>query len=652
MMNSAQQGMEAKRRIFIVVLSWFRVQPWDVTLGDAPMCCHRSMPHVWCLPPCQRGVEPRKVNMKQRLICALWCVLIAGCTSSAPPHASSSATVSQATLVPSAAFTQTLARVPVIRDRPWKTPLKLVGQDASTLASTAPLPSSSLGPFLGLDLTPTPWPLDALAVLKHGEVHYAARHTNSDALERAVFFAAVQALDAQYLSKSSTAAPRNTLAEHVSRKASALFALSLWEIQGTHPRVSMETLAQRPELVWQANTWVSKVLKPKDSSWGAHLNAGQAKLGLGLASVMARAQGWNGVDLLQAQSPQDVLGLMQPAPWMEGQDPAQWTWSAAWLKAAERQGWIQQERALMGPLVLEYWLTQHPQVSPQVAATLPLGLQAQDAQIFVRSKGRALVWMMQWKTPHWANEAAGLFEAISKTYAVKGHTMEVKSEGLLTILTVRPTAQPWVLEGDMMGLLKTQVRYPASNRFALAYRPSLLDRVLAGAKNASFKDGLWTDPDVGLRADVAFLGDAWKVQANTKGALRWYAKADDGMIQLSIDVHDPLGPQWGTPQSIDAISTKLLKALPQSTLTHKKAITHPLGKGFELVFTSPINGTASTWSIWIVEYDGMLITFSASSSTASHGTVSQHAARIFAGLQGTHGARPKTPGHIEIQVDP
>ena len=292
------------------------------------------------------------------------------------------------------------------------------------------------------------------------------------------------------------------------------------------------------------------------------------------------------------------------------------------------------------------------EISAQVAATLPLGLQAQDAQIFAHPKGRALVWMMQWKTPHWANEARGLFEAISKTYAVEGYVLEVQSEGLMTILTARPTAAPWVEPPGMAELFKTHVRYPATNRFALDYSPALLDRVLSGATSASIVDGSWTDPDVGLSADVSSLGEEWVVQTNTKGALRWYAKADDGMIQLSLDVHDPLGPQWGTPQSIDAIAGKIVGALPQSKIVQKKAITHPLGEGFELVLTAPINGEASTWSIWIVEYDGVLITFSASSSTASHGPVSQQAARVFSGLQSTRSARPATSGHIEIQVDP
>ena len=250
------------------------------------------------------ALQPRMVNMKRRLICALWCVLAAGCTSSAPPQSSPSAT--HAALVPGAALEELLIDVPAIRDRPWKTPPKLVPLDISSLTPSSSLPTSALGPLLGLDLTPAPWPLDSLAVVNGGQVHYASRHSDARALERAVFFATAQALDAQYA--PAGAARADALAQGVRARASALFALSLWELRKDHPTLSMQTLAQRPELVHQADTWVSGVLARRDASWGTHLNAGQARLGLGLASAMARAQGWSGVELLQAQAPRMFWG--------------------------------------------------------------------------------------------------------------------------------------------------------------------------------------------------------------------------------------------------------------------------------------------------------------------------------------------------------
>ena len=535
-------------------------------------------------------------------------------------------------------------RVPVLRDRPWKARPVLVAQDTDRLTPAAPEAPNSLGPFLGLDLQATSWPLDTLAMLRDGQVHYAARHPDASALKRAVFFAAVEALDAQY-------APEEGSQEASGARAGGMFTLALWQLQRTHPKLTLEVLAQRPELA-RRDPAVAAMLRPEDTSWGAHLNASRARLGLGLASAMARAQGWGGVELLQAQSPQDTLGLMQPAAWMAGQDPAQWVWSGTWLKAAEAAGWVPSEQPALGPLVLEYWLERHPQVTSQVAATLPLGLQAQQARVFAHPKGRALVWMMQWKTPHWANEAKRLFESMAGTYEVQGQRMQVHASGLMTALVVRPTSASWLAPPQMNALFDTRVRYPTSNRFALTYSAPLLDRLLSGAEHSTLQEGTWRDPDVGLSADVSALGQGWKVQKNTKGGLRWYARADDGMIQLSLEVFDPLGPAWGSPQSIDPIVQNLLGALPQGALVSKKAIKHPIGEGVEMVFTSKAQGVASTWSVWILEYNGALVTLSASSTTPSHGVVSQLAARVLQGLKGVDSKSSETSGHINIQVDP
>ena len=140
-----------------------------------------------------------------------------------------------------------------------------------------------------------------------GQLLYASQHDDERALEAAIIAELAVALRWQHFGGSDApcAGVDQCLAGWISDQAHVQFVLAMDEADQRSPGViTAQQLAARPELVRQLPAYGQALASlERREALSAFLEVMPAREGLGLATALYRAQGWNALELLASQSP-------------------------------------------------------------------------------------------------------------------------------------------------------------------------------------------------------------------------------------------------------------------------------------------------------------------------------------------------------------
>lgn len=487
---------------------------------------------------------------------------------------------------------------------------------------------------------------------------YASRHTDRDALKRALVAALVDALRAEHFGvispKCSTV--DECLAGWIALQAQPQLGLAVLALdeQGGEP-ISAQRLSQRPELVRRLSSYNDPLVRWEQradlASWA---QAAAAREGFGFATALMRAQGYNALELLNASQPTTTTLIQQPARWFAGEGAGRWRWPEAAAVGLEQAGFRLEHESRLGATLTGMWFAQRPELQG-LARQLPAALFDDGLQIWRRAdQERALVWVAQWQTPELAKVAGDAMRQVAQDITQRDPQLQYESlqSGLKTVLVLshKLPAKPAL---DVSAyLIDTRVLFPQREDVVpLRYSPVILDRMFMDHEAATLDPShTFTSPALGLTMALdALAKQGWDVQLNRRPGVRWYARHQGSTAQLHADLIDPLGPAFEDKAYQDALVERIVKTLPQGQLKAIKPFKHPVGAGYELEITAQ----GRQMMIWhILSQDELLLTLSVDASESSFAAHSAQVVATLPTLKLTTARPAQDDGVLEFKVEP
>ena len=516
-----------------------------------------------------------------------------------------------------------IARVEALRDRRFvhrptldPVPAARLEPDPAPLEGAAALERRALGRFLFGEpaeaKAPLRWPRPARARLARRDpagrtITYAAACEDAQALEGAVLAALVDALNRQHFGAPEPPPGLDArIAAEAVRRGDEAFVVALDRLRRAHPdqEIPASLLARRPELAWRQPGHLRGLHGEGDEPGLGHAARRYAQReGLGLVAALVRGHGWSGVEVAAQQPPSHSGVVVGPARWMGGEGPGQLRWPDAIAEGWAARDWVEQHRAPVGPALVAAWLEQTQAAPAQAIRAVPAAWRAGQWRLWRRGDQQRFVWVTQWEAPTAAGAVAEMCSAALRAAHGGQDDHEggalrhaVVHDGLNVAVVV--TSQPELeLEPVATAAAGAHVTFGARQGVPLEYVPSDAERLVRGAAQMTLhgvqpgaraggadEAGVegdeplaWEDPALGLRADLSAL-EGWDVQLDRQGLIRWWARRDGVLVQLTAELDDPLGPSFGTEPYTAQLEQALTTSLHQAeVVARQRAEDHPVG---------------------------------------------------------------------------
>lgn len=542
-------------------------------------------------------------------------------------------------------------RVAQRRDRDWKRPPEFVARDVAALEPPAPAWSPEVAQeaallseaFLGAEAAYGASPRERLAHVDEvtGDVVYAARAPR-EALSPALAAALTDALLRQYYPAAEAPASWDAwLTGQVVRDGDAAVG-GLLESLGT----TADVAADRPDLLERSadvRSWALASGEPGSSS-----HAFTHRVGFSFVTSLYRSQGWNGVEMMRMSGPTTTTSAARHGEWMNGQGAPRWTWPATLDEGMARQGLEPARSGRVGAAMIAAVVEANG--APPEALSLSMAMRADHYVAYEKSGERVVVWASLWETPSLAAQAKGELERRLAAVAAPGRRVRVWRDGLELVVAVALGAPAAPLELAERALEAT-VDFPPRDGFALPYVSSSTERALLGRELGAYDEetARWSEPTLGVAMDLGALGDGWKVDLNARGLLRWFARRDAELVQMSVELRDPLagGPAFDAPEYAAGLGQAMGEAIAGAEVEVTRA-TYPFGQVIEVA----VDGEAERMRVAHFARGTILFTYSVRGPAEGFDALWAGAQGALATLEGLSAARSGEPeGTLEYTIE-
>jgi len=507
-------------------------------------------------------------------------------------------------------------------------------------------------------------------------IEYAAAHQDATALEAALGAAIVEALD-----HHDGAAPAS-LDQFIARRAvthgDTAFVGALQDIDAHH--IQAPTLARRPELAATTPTLAPYMSVDKEP-W-ATIEGFTHREGLGLVSALYRSHGWGGVELATATPPTSTASVISPASWMNGMDDGAWVWSSTWETDWRRDGWSEEHRSTLGPAMILAWLAHqrdhaaalmHRKEDPvdsdgarmtyalsnSLLQILPASWEAGEWRMWRRGNDTTLIWVTQWDAPTTVSTARQVFEQALLVDPSLERSVSAQTNGLKLAVVVTTAEDIDAIELASSIAASTHVMFNEREAIKLGYKESDRERLIRGAQAMRLEASTWTDPELGLRADLDAVAD-WKPQLSRDGLVRWWARNEGVTVQLTTELVPPGMPDFASDSYRDQLARNLSQSLQDANIANSRQHDHDLGVVHSLELRGHINGTPRTLSLKHLRRGDVLITLSVNAPAGSETDPAELSLELLEALEATRelgdaantkSAGNKDSGILEFKVE-
>jgi hypothetical protein len=526
--------------------------------------------------------------------------------------------------------------------------------------------------LFGLENTEAPKPRKPaqLATYRPGDnrIDVSSEAADSAELKAAVRMALVEALDHQHFGTPSKA---TTWDGHLARRAAdhgdRVFVAALAE---ESDRLDAEELAARPEVVQKLSTlesWLdigggdSPSMVQDADDLDRRLSAFALREGLSLAAAFHRASGWSGVELLFSRRPDSTRDVVSPNRWMSGEGLGTWSWP----KDASSDAPPVVAKGRVGPALTATWVAQA--VPAKLARTIYTGWTS-DAYRLRRAKDQPkhwqFEWLSHWSKPHGARQIAAAFERIIQNEHKNGRshlTGTVVRRGLKVAVVLKHSApdqaKPEKNEELATGLLEAGIRFQPRRKMPVQFVPTRLQAYTNEMQKAELTDTSWTDPASGLDVDLKPLSD-WKVRRSQTPPLRWFARGPGGaLLQVSTELADPLGPEFGTDAYLKRWRSGFASSLKNAELSPVQRLSKPAEPTLSFSMEGQRKDESIRLTLWHFLRDDVLVTVSLQGPTGSFKDVEPVATAVLSGITldretaGDDTSDKGGNGHIEYEIE-
>ncbi len=543
-------------------------------------------------------------------------------------------------------------RVAQRRDRAWKKPPGFVARDVAQLDPPPPVWSPEVAEeaallgeaLLGVKEVPGAAPRARLAYVDEatGDVVYAAKAPR-DALAPALAAALNGALLRQYY----TAVPTPTtwdgwLTAQLVRDGEAAVA-GVLESLGT----TAEVVADRPDLLERSVDVRSWALATKGGV-GSSAHAFTHRVGFAFVTSLFRSQGWNGVEMMRMSGPEATTSAARHGEWMNGQGAPRWTWPGTLDEGMERQGLKATRKGSAGAATIAAIVEANG--APPAALSLSMAMRADYYVAYEKEGERVVVWASLGGTPSLAAQAKGQIEARLEAVSAPHRRVRVWRDGLKLVVGVALGAPAAPLELAERGLV-ANVAFPARDGFALPYASSSTELALLGRELGHYDEATkrWSEPTLGAKMDLGALGEGWKVDLNSRGLLRWFARRDTELVQMSVELRDPLagGPAFDAPEYATQFGQAMEKAIAGAKANVERK-TYPFGKVIEV----GVDGDAERMRVAHFARGTILFTYSVRGPSEGFDALWKGAQSALSTLEGvSDAASGSSEGTIEYTIE-
>ncbi len=546
-------------------------------------------------------------------------------------------------------------RVSKRRDRAWKRPPVWASREVEALdppAREAPEGAGEEAALLFealLGVRGAGFTLGAPARAKYAyydegkdELVFAAKAPR-EALEVALAAALGEALLAQYYEPGGGAGAWDAwLARRTLSDGEAMMAALLESLDTT-----ADVSSDRPDLLERAPLVRSWALG-HEGDIGSSVHGFTHRVGLGMVNAMYRSQGWSGVELLSAAPPEATVSAARHGEWMNGQAAPRWTWPTGLDDGMARQGLEIERSGSAGATTIAAIVEANGATITSLA--LAMAMRGDHYVSYAGDGERVVVWASQWETPTVAVEAQAQVEKLLAAREGGGRRSRVWRDGLDLVVAVALESPDAPLEIAERALDAT-VEFPARGEFPVAYTNSATEKVLLGRELASYDadDGAWSEPTLGVKMDLSALGDGWKVDLNDRGLLRWFARREGQLVQLSVELSDPLAEDgFEAPEYASNLAEAMGKAIPGATAKAEHT-AYPFGKVIEV----RVDGAAERMRVVHFRKGTILFTYSVRGPAEEFDALWRSAAGALSTLQGlSTGAPGDGEGTPEYTIEP
>ncbi len=469
-------------------------------------------------------------------------LIFSGCQASSAPQPSANASADASPARPDARLVALIAEVEALRDRRFERPPALVAQPVAALTpipSPAPRDAALLARALGhahsAPDAAAPRHLLARYEPDAHQVRYALNAPDAEALEDAIVGALVDGINAPHFpAPDASQSWDERLALRAALDGDAMFVMTLRRARLTLPTLDAAQLAQRPELVLQHRTLSAWLDGPDAGLW-----ASTHREGLALVAALHRARGWSGVEYLRGARPKDTLRVAWPARWLRGEERASWVWPEP-LMQAKAKGWEALEQGHVGVPLTVAWLSRV--MAPAQARAVTSALVDESYWLMGRGAQRHFIWLSHWATPHQAQQLAQALKPPPDA------PFSLTQQGL-NVVMVASLGEAGEAP-DWRQLVAATPRFAQREPHPITVAPSLSERLIEGAQRATLDAGRWHDPALGVSMRLDALDEGWDIQRNTASGVRWYARRQGALLQLTIEPRElsatPFDdPAWG-----------------------------------------------------------------------------------------------------------
>lgn len=445
-------------------------------------------------------------------------------------------------------------------------------------------------------------------------------------LEMAVVAALIEALDARHFDPIPAA---DTLDGHLARAATEsadAYLAAAAHLADDEREVSetLATLARQPGRALSLEPLGGHLRREPTDSRGAvdshselasRLATFLRREGLGVGSAFYRSNGWSGVELLRSFHPASTADVVRPDRWMQGRALGEWRWPEqsplADTDELDRSGRV-------GPALVAAWLSQA--FRPDLARTVYSGWRS-DAYRY-RTFGSdddepawRFEWMTQWDSPSSTRQvAAGFEKLLGELYETTGDeetTYGVVRKGLQVGVVLESAAQPadgeWPEEATYLS--EARVQFQPREPLPTSFRPTRTDEFRQKASEARIEQNAWRDPASNLAVDLSAVAD-WKTRRSRTLPLRWFAKRQDYVLQMTTEVADPFGPEFGSEAYVADLEEAFTASLADASFDSKGTRDTPRPGSLRFGVTGQRDEQAWRLEAWHLRHGDVLATIS------------------------------------------
>lgn len=449
---------------------------------------------------------------------------------------------------------------------------------------------------------------------------YASMYEDREVLESALIAAQADAFNHRQFPLD--AANLEDLDAYLSARAvrdgDATFQLLLHALQENEQPSLAEDLANQPELAIKAPAaWraIGEQGFGKDRPLWPMLDAFTHREGMGFVSALYRAQGQGGVALAMQTSPKNSASAISPASWMEGTDRASWSWPEEMGATLAEKSYSLSASGQVGAAFTVSWLAHVGQAPWTQLRVVPAAWKADRWQLWQRGEATAFVWVSQWEAPTASARIAEILDAtLRAVYSDESKARwSVMSEGLevaVVIATGDKSASPEPSEIAQIATRATPT-YPIRDGITIQYKPSHNEALVESASRMTLESNQWNDPYLALRANLEEIED-WKIGLDQQGMIRWWAqnKGGDATIQLTAELVDPLGPDFGSPGYRDALEEAMQRSIKGAKIEAREDRDSQLGKMLGMRVGGELQGSKRIIQLWHFRRGPHIITLS------------------------------------------